>query len=82
MASDRTSKTVKGIGPVTALKIVNVYGTDTFDVIENHPEWLADIPGITMKKAAAISASFKEQAGIRGVMMFCGKYMVQNFLKT
>ena len=70
-----SSKTVKGIGPVTALKIVNVYGTDTFDVIENHPEWLADIPGITMKKAAAISASFKEQAGIRGVMMFCGKYM-------
>ena len=70
-----SSKTVKGVGPVTALKIVNVFGVDTFDVIENHPEWLADIPGITMKKAAAISESFKEQAGIRTVMMFCGKYM-------
>ena len=70
-----SSKTVKGIGPVTALKIVNKYGTDTFDVIENHPEWLADIPGITLKKAAIISESFREQSGIRGVMMFCKDYM-------
>ena len=53
-----SSRTVKGVGPVTALKIVNRYGTDTFDVIENHPEWLADIPGITMKKAAQIFQLF------------------------
>lgn len=70
-----SSKTVKGVGPVTALKIVNRFGSETFDVMENHPEWLADIPGITMKKAAAISASFKEQSEIRGVMMFCKDYM-------
>jgi len=70
-----SSRTVKGVGPVTALKIVNKFGPDSFDVIENHPEWLADIPGITMKKAAAICASFKEQTGIRGVMMFCKDYM-------
>ena len=70
-----SSRTVKGIGPVTALKIVNRFGTDSFDVIENHPEWLADIPGITMKKAAAISESFREQTGIRGVMMFCKDFM-------
>ena len=70
-----SSRTVKGVGPVTALKIVNRFGTDTFEVIENHPEWLADIPGITMKKAAAISESFREQSGIRGVMMFCKDFM-------
>ncbi len=70
-----SSRTVKGVGPVTALKIVNRFGAETFDVIENHPEWLADIPGITYKKAAAISESFKEQTGIRGVMMFCKDYM-------
>lgn len=70
-----SSRTVKGIGPVTAVKIVNRYGKDSFDVIENHPEWLADIPGITLKKAAAISESFREQTGIRGVMMFCKDYM-------
>lgn len=70
-----SSSTVKGVGPVTALKIVNRFGIDTFDVIENHPEWLTDISGITMKKAAVISASFREQTGIRGVMMFCKDYM-------
>ena len=67
--------TVKGVGPVTALKIVNKFGIDSFDVIENHPEWLSDIPGITMKKAAAISESFRQQTDIRGVMMFCGDYI-------
>ena len=66
-----SSRTVKGVGPVTAVKIVNRFGLDTFDVIENHPEWLADIPGITMKKAAQIAESFKEQTGIRGVMLLC-----------
>ncbi len=70
-----SSRTVKGIGPVTALKIVNRFGVESFDVIENHPEWLADIPGITLKKAAAISESFREQTGIRGVMMFCKDFM-------
>ncbi len=70
-----SSRTVKGIGPVTALKIVNRFGSESFDVIENHPEWLTDIQGITMKKAAAISESFREQSGIRGVMMFCKDYL-------
>lgn len=67
--------TIKGVGPVTALKIVNKFGIDTFDVIENHPEWLSDIPSITMKKAASISESFRQQTGIRGVMMLCGEYV-------
>lgn len=70
-----SSKAIKGVGPVTALKIVNKYGTDTFDVIENHPEWLADIPGITMKKAADISKSFRESSEYRNVMMFLKDYM-------
>lgn len=70
-----SSGTVKGIGPVTALKIVNRFGVDSFDVIEHRPEWLADISGITRKKAAAISEAFRQQAGIRGVMMFCKDYM-------
>ena len=70
-----SSGTVKGVGPVTALKIVNRFGKDSFDVIEHRPEWLADISGITRKKAVAISESFRQQAGIRGVMMFCKDYM-------
>ncbi len=70
-----SGRNVKGIGPVTALKIVNRYGDDTFDVIENHPEWLADIPGISPKKAADISESFREQTGIRSLMMFCKNHI-------
>ena len=70
-----SSRTVKGVGPATAKKIVERFGSDTFDVIENHPEWLADVPGITRKKAAAISESFMEQNEVRGVVMFCKDYM-------
>lgn len=70
-----SSKTIKGVGPVTAVKIVNRFGMDTFDVIENHPEWLTDISGITMKKAATISSSFREQTELRGVVMFFKDYM-------
>lgn len=69
-----SSRTIKGIGPSTALKIVGQYGVDTFDVIENHPEWLAEIPGITMKKAKQISEDFKAQFGLRSVMMFCREF--------
>ncbi len=70
-----SSRTIKGIGPITATKIVDAFGLDTFDVIENHPEWLADIPGITYKKAATISESFKAQTELRGVMMFFKDYI-------
>ncbi len=70
-----SARTVKGVGPATAKKIVSRFGKDTFDIIENHPEWLSDIPGITMKKAAAISESFCEQNGQREVIMFCKDYM-------
>lgn len=70
-----SSKTIKGVGPITAVKIANRFGMDTFDVIENHPEWLTDISGITRKKAAAISESFRAQTELRGVMMFFKDYM-------
>lgn len=70
-----SGQTIKGVGPVTAVKIVNRFGMDTFDVIENHPEWLTDISGITRKKAAVISESFRAQSELRGVMMFFKDYM-------
>ena len=65
-----SSSTIKGIGPKTARRIVDEFGDESFDVIENHPEWLAAIPGITSKKAHAISEEFKNQAGIRSAMIF------------
>ena len=65
---------IKGIGPKTAQKLVEQFGTDTFSVIENHPEWLSEIPGITKKKAQTITESFKSMSGARSVMMFCRDY--------
>ncbi len=65
-----SSGTIKGIGPKTAQRIVDEFGDETFDVIENHPAWLASINGITPKRAQAISEEFKNKAGIRSAMMF------------
>ncbi len=64
------SGAIKGIGPKTAQKIVDVYGKDTFDVMENHCEWLAEISGITLKKALEIGENFRKSAGMRSTMMF------------
>jgi exodeoxyribonuclease V alpha subunit len=65
-----SSRTVKGIGPKTAKRIVDEFGDDTFDVLENHPDWLARLPGMSQKKAEAISDEFKAQTGIRSAMIF------------
>ena len=66
-----SARTIKGIGPKTAKALVETFKEDTFDVIENHPDWLAQLPGISPKKAQEISDNFKEQFGIRSVMLFC-----------
>ena len=64
------SGAIKGIGPKTAQRIVDEFGDETFDVIENHPEWLAHVQGITSKRATDIAADFKNKAGIRSAMLF------------
>ena len=70
-----SSRAIKGIGPKTAARIVEAFGEDSFDVIENHPEWLADtIKGISLKSARAAQESFREQAGIRNAMIFFRDY--------
>ena len=69
-----SSRTVKGVGPKLAERIVEHFGEETLDVMENHPEWLADVPGISPKKAEAIGEDFKAKAGIRSAMMFFRDY--------
>lgn len=69
-----SSGTIKGIGPITARHIVSAYGEETFDVLENHPEWLSAINGISAKKAAEIGAAFRAQFGMRNVIAFCRTY--------
>lgn len=70
-----SSGAVKGIGPKTARKIVDLYGTDTFDVLENHSDWLSQINGISPKKARAIGEDFREKSGARETMMFCREFL-------
>ncbi|MDO5448258.1 MAG: ATP-dependent RecD-like DNA helicase [Clostridia bacterium] len=64
-----SSGAVKGIGPSTAAKIVEAFGEDTFDVIENHPDKLAKIKGITNDKAEQISEYFKRTTAVREIMV-------------
>ena len=65
---------IRGIGAKTADRIVAEFGEDTFDVMENHPEWLATIKGITAKRAEEIGEEFRAKAGIRNAMLFFRDY--------
>ena len=63
------SGAIKGIGPSTANKIIEEFGEDTFDVLENHPEKLAKIRGITKDKAEKICREFSETTAVREIMI-------------
>ncbi len=69
-----SARTVKGVGPKLAERIVSAFGDETLDVMENHPEWLADLPGISRKKAAEIGEDFRAKSGLRSAMMFFRDY--------
>ena len=69
-----SSHAVKGVGPKLAERIVAKFGDETLDVMENHPEWLCDVQGISRKKAEEITEDFKAKAGIRSAMMFFRDY--------
>ena len=68
------SGAVKGVGAVTAKKIVEVFGEETFEVMEQNPEFLARINGISMKKALEIGRNFASQFGMRKAMMFASQF--------
>jgi len=65
---------IKGIGEKMAKKIVEEFKEDTLDIIENYPEQLANLKGITLEKAMTISAIFHEQVHLRQAMMFLQSY--------
>ena len=65
---------IKGVGPATAARMVEKFGMDTLAVIEDEPEQLSTIKGITAKKAMEIAAAFRELTGLRRVMEFMARY--------
>ncbi|WP_312645234.1 ATP-dependent RecD-like DNA helicase [Hydrogenoanaerobacterium sp.] len=71
-----SSKSIKGIGPVLANRLVGHFGNTTLDIIEKAPERLTEVKGISPKKAQEIAGDFKRIYGVRMVMMFLSKYNV------
>ena len=65
-----SSRIIKGIGPKTAARIVSHFGDQTLAVMERQPQLLAQIPGISEKKATAIGEEFRLQVGMRQLMEF------------
>lgn len=65
---------IKGVGPKTARRIIDRFGENAFEVLENDWERLTVIKGISREKAAAISNEFKKQFSIRTVMSELDRY--------
>lgn len=72
------SGAIKGIGPSTAKKIIKHFGEDTFRIIEEEPERLSEIKGITERKAISIATQMSERHELRNVVMFMQKYGISN----
>lgn len=69
-----SSGAVKGIKAGLARRIVDRFGRDTFRIMEEEPERLAEIKGISMRKAAALAAAFEAKAGSRHALSFLSQY--------
>lgn len=67
---------IKGVGPVTASRIVDHFGEDTLEIIEQNPERLSEVEGIAEKRIQIIKKSWQEQKEIKRVMLFLQSYQV------
>ena len=61
---------VQGVGPKMARRLVKAFGEDVFEVIENEPERLTEVPGIGPKRAKSLSEGFADQKAVRDIMVF------------
>ncbi len=69
-----SSGAVKGVGPATAMRIVEHFGADSLRILEEEPERLTQIKGITLEKARKMGESFCAQFGLREVVMAFATY--------
>ena len=75
-----SSGILKGVGPATAQRLVERFGTDTLLVIEREPERLRCIKGITAQRAKALSDAFRALTGLRQLMEFLARYDLPVYL--
>ncbi|WP_373214347.1 ATP-dependent RecD-like DNA helicase [Ruminococcus sp. 5_1_39BFAA] len=68
------SGAIKGIGAALAARIVRHFGEDTLRIVEEEPERLSEVKGISEKKAREIAAQVTEKADMRRAMIFLQKY--------
>lgn len=68
------SGVIGGVGAVLAKRIVDAFGEETLSVIENEPERLTEIDGITLKKAQKISSEFKTTFAVRSLMIYLNSF--------
>lgn len=71
-----SSGAIKGIGPSTAMKLVDAFGEKTLEVLENTPEKLLEVKGLTKNRAKKISEEFQQLFSIKSLMSELGKYGV------
>jgi exodeoxyribonuclease V alpha subunit len=76
------SGVIKGLGPVTAKRIIEKFGEDSLTIIHETPESLADIKGISFSKALKIGEAFEEQSGLRNVVLFFQEYGISATYST
>lgn len=76
IAAYLSSGLIKGIGEATAKQIVSQFGTETFSVIENNPQKLLEIRGITENKLKNILSSYHSSKGIQEILTFLSPYGV------
>ena len=74
------SGAVKGIGTVLAARIVKKFGSDTFRIIEEEPERLTEIKGISEQKAREIALQMEEKKELRSAMVYLQQFGIGNAL--
>ena len=71
-----TSGAVKGIGKATARQLIEEFGDDVLNIIEEHPEEMAKLRGVSLRRARQISDSFRAQMGMRRLMEFLNQHEI------
>lgn len=76
------SGSLKGIGPSIAKRIVRRFGEDTLDILDNNPDKLIEISGISKKKLEVIKKSLSNQRNLREIMIFLAGHDIRGSLAS